>query len=70
MSTELSVFVNGDTLSAVSGSTVADLLARLELPAGKVAVERNREIVPKSTYGDVALADGDQIEIVHFVGGG
>lgn len=50
--------------------TVADLIVELDLPPGKVAVERNREIVPKSRYAEIALAEGDRIEIVHFVGGG
>jgi thiamine biosynthesis protein ThiS len=50
--------------------TVADLVDELGLNPKKVAVERNLEIVPRSTYPMVALVDGDQLEIVHFVGGG
>ena len=50
--------------------TVADLLARIGMDARKVAIERNREVVPKSRYGATALAAGDRIEIVHFIGGG
>ena len=42
----------------------------LGIQGGKVAVERNREIVPRSTYGAIKLTDGDHIEIVRFVGGG
>ncbi|MCG8440265.1 MAG: sulfur carrier protein ThiS [Caulobacterales bacterium] len=67
---ELSITVNGEARAAPAGATIADLLDRLRLPAAKVAVERNLEIVPKSSYGAVALAEGDRIEIVHFVGGG
>jgi thiamine biosynthesis protein ThiS len=50
--------------------TVAELVAALGLDARKVAVERNLEIVPRSAYRRTELADGDQVEIVHFIGGG
>jgi thiazole synthase len=50
--------------------TIADLVRELELTPEKVAVERNGEIVPRSTLGEAALAEGDTLEIVHFVGGG
>lgn len=52
------------------GATVAALLASIGLDTRKVAVERNEEIVPRSTYATVALAEGDRLEIVHFIGGG
>lgn len=68
--TELTITLNGDPRRVAAGSSVADLLAQLELPAAKVAVERNLAIVPRSTFADVVLADGDALEIVHFVGGG
>ncbi len=48
----------------------ADLLARIGLDTRKVAVERNLEIVPRSAYAATALAAGDRLEIVHFIGGG
>ncbi len=50
--------------------TIADLVRELELVPEKVAVERNGAIVPRSTLGEAALAEGDTLEIVHFVGGG
>lgn len=50
--------------------TMRDLLDHLKLPAKKIAIERNREIVSKSTYDSVSLNDGDIIEIIHFIGGG
>ena len=68
--TELSLTVNGEPLRIVAGATIADLVRSLELNAAKVAVERNGEIAPRSTLADVALRDGDVLEIVHFVGGG
>ncbi|MCK9543115.1 MAG: sulfur carrier protein ThiS, partial [Novosphingobium sp.] len=70
MSQELSLIVNGEPRRAPAGSSIADLVRRLELDPAKVAVERNGAIVPRSTLAQVALADGDALEIVHFVGGG
>ena len=49
---------------------VQDLIVYLKLPKGKLAVERNLEIVPKSLYTQTQLRDKDRIEIVHFIGGG
>jgi thiazole synthase len=68
--TELTIILNGDPRRVSEGTSVADLLAQLELPAAKVAVERNLAIVPRSTFTHVLLAEGDRLEIVHFVGGG
>lgn len=65
----LSLVVNGEPRRAAPGS-IADLVRSLELEPTKVAVERNGEIVPRSTLADVAIAEGDVLEIVHFVGGG
>jgi thiamine biosynthesis protein ThiS len=67
---QVAVQVNGEPLTLPAGLTVAGLIARLELDIRKVAVERNREIVPRSTYAQVLLDAGDEIEIVHFIGGG
>jgi thiamine biosynthesis protein ThiS len=50
--------------------TMRELLDHLKLPVKKIAIERNREIVSKSTYDSVSLNDGDIIEIIHFIGGG
>jgi thiamine biosynthesis protein ThiS len=66
----LRLTVNGEARSVPPGLSVADLLAEIGLAARKVAVERNLEIVPRSQYATTALADGDAIEIVHFIGGG
>ena len=67
---ELTITLNGDPRRVAAGSSVADVLASHDLPAEKVAVERNLAIVPRSTLADVVLAEGDALEIVHFVGGG
>jgi len=50
--------------------TVAGLVAHLGLPAKKLAVELNREVVSKSAYDATSLKDRDQLEIIHFIGGG
>ena len=69
MAASLTLTVNGESRRTTSG-TVAALVRELELDPRKVAVERNGEIVPRSTLEDAPLADGDVLEIVHFVGGG
>lgn len=61
--------VNGDTLN-VAARTILALVEELGLDPRKVAVERNLEIVPRSLHGETALAEGDRIELVQFVGGG
>jgi thiamine biosynthesis protein ThiS len=70
MSVAMNLYLNGEPASAPDGVTVAAFLESLGLPQKGVAVERNREIVPKSAYGETVLAAGDRIEIVQFVGGG
>jgi thiazole synthase len=65
----INITLNGEPRKVAAGS-IADLCAQIELDPKKVAVERNMEIVPRSTLADVMLADGDVLEIVHFVGGG
>jgi sulfur carrier protein len=66
----MKLFLNGDEREISEVSSVADLVAALGLDSRKVAVERNLEIVPRSTYAATALADGDRLEIVTFIGGG
>ncbi len=66
----INITLNGDPRSITAGASVADLVRDVGLDPAKVAVERNLEIVPRSTLSDVQLADGDVLEIVHFVGGG
>jgi sulfur carrier protein len=66
----MQVTVNGRAMEVPEGCTVARLLEQVQLDPGRVAVERNLDIVPRKTYGSTALAPGDQLEIVTFVGGG
>jgi sulfur carrier protein len=62
--------LNGEKRSFERVGDLAALVAVLGLDPRKVAVERNLEIVPRSAYAMTPLADGDRIEIVHFIGGG
>ncbi len=64
------LFLNGEPRSAVTGETLLDLLAALGRDPRTVAIEKNGLIVPRTEYGASPLAEGDRIEIVHFVQGG
>jgi thiazole synthase len=66
----MNITINGEQRALAGSVTVAALLRELGIEARKVAVERNLEIVPKSAFDSTKLADGDKIEIVHFIGGG
>ena len=66
----MKLLLNGEERDIADIVSIADLVSALGLDARKVAVERNLEIAPRSTYADTALADGDRIEIVTFIGGG
>ncbi len=70
MRNRVSLVLNGEARNFEGPLTVAGLLTELGLETRKVAVERNLEIVPRSTYAEVWLASGDALEIVHFIGGG
>ncbi|HET9811929.1 MAG TPA: sulfur carrier protein ThiS, partial [Sphingomicrobium sp.] len=66
----INVRVNGEQRSIAGGSTIVTMLESIGLDPRRVAVERNLEVVPRSTLGEVHVRDGDAFEIVHFVGGG
>ncbi len=66
----MQVVVNGAAREVPAGMTVAGLLGLLGVDRTQVAVERNRDVVPKKSYEQTALADGDRIEVVTIVGGG
>ena len=66
----MKIMVNGETLEIEAGWTIARLIQHFDLPEKKLAVERNLQIVPKSSFAKQLLVDGDRIEIVHFIGGG
>ena len=62
--------INGEEREFDGISTLSELLARLELKADRVAVELNRKLISRDCWASSRLADGDKLEIVHFVGGG
>lgn len=63
------VKINGESLD-IAGKTLEEYLKTTEYDSTRIAIERNGEIVPKSQYGETALAEGDCVEVVSFVGGG
>jgi sulfur carrier protein len=66
----IAIVVNGEDRQVPAGTTVLALIESLGLGGRKVAVERNREVVPRASHGTCVLADGDRLELVTFVGGG
>src|SRR5216110_1184959 len=67
---KIEIRLNGEACEIPEPLNIAELLDRFDLPKDRVAVERNRSIVPKQQWESVALAQGDELEVVHFVGGG
>lgn len=66
----ITVIVNGEPREMASGASLLDLLGSLDLDPRVVVVEHNRQIVRRPGLGAAALRQGDQVELVHFVGGG
>jgi thiamine biosynthesis protein ThiS len=66
----MKVFVNGDSRDLSGTPSLAELITQLDLPAARIAVELNREVVRRADWSGTMLKEDDQIEIVHFVGGG
>jgi thiamine biosynthesis protein ThiS len=66
----MTLTVNGERRDLPEGLSLEALLRALELPGERVAVELNRELVPRARFSEAALREGDKVEIVHFVGGG
>ena len=66
----MKVFVNGEEKDFSAAISLAELITQLDLPAARIAIELNREVVRRSDWGSTMLKDEDRIEIVHLVGGG
>jgi thiamine biosynthesis protein ThiS len=66
----LQITLNGDRTEVAGPLTVTELLASLEIDARRVAVEHNLVVVKRAAFADTMVRDGDQVEIVNFVGGG
>ena len=70
LETVISIVVNGEKRETKPGAMVADLLVTLGLDSGRVAIERNLEILPRPAWTETPVQPGDRYEIVQFVGGG
>jgi len=66
----MKVKINGEEREIAEHLNIVGMLESLQIRPGRVVIERNREIVPRDLFGTTMLAEGDTIEIVHFVGGG
>jgi len=65
-----SILVNGEPRDVPAGCTIAQLIAKLDMAGRRVAVAVNRDVVPRSAYGEVQISGGDRVEILEAVGGG
>lgn len=70
MPSAINILVNGENRETPPGTTVLTLLDQLGLNAGRVAIEYNLQILPKTQWSETKVAPGDRLEIVQFVGGG
>lgn len=66
----MKLIINGAEREFTNVSTLGSLVDQLGMKPDRVAIERNRDIVPRDRWSETHLADGDRLEIVHFVGGG
>lgn len=66
----MTIFINGEQHELTEGMSVEVLLRALEMEGMRLAIERNSEIIPRRLYPSTMLEDGDEIEIVHAIGGG
>lgn len=66
----MTLTINGESREFSSISTVAELVSQLGMKADRVAIELNRDLLPRDRWASTQLSDGDKLEIVHFVGGG
>jgi sulfur carrier protein len=66
----MTIVVNGETRTVEPGTTVAALIAELGFGDRRVAIECNREVVPRARHATTVLVEGDRLEVVTFVGGG
>jgi sulfur carrier protein len=66
----LHIQVNGETQELPDGLSLEDLVQRLSLPAARIAIELNKNVARRAEWAKTVLAEGDRVEIVHFVGGG
>ncbi len=70
MNEKISIVVNGEARESRQGVNVAQLLEMLGIHGGRVAIERNTQVLPRTAWNETSVAEGDRYEIVQFVGGG
>jgi len=70
MNEEIHIRLNGEARDVPGGLTIEDLLRSLDLQPRMIVVEHNGDILRRDRYGEVAVSEGDSLELVHFVGGG
>ena len=70
MAGTIEIRLNGEPYQLIQAMKVPDLLAQLDLPTQRVAIELNHDILPRTQWAETILREGDKLEIVHFVGGG
>jgi thiamine biosynthesis protein ThiS len=68
--TFIEIIVNGESYRIAGDSSVVDLVNELKIAPERVAIEFNRSILPRASWAETRLKDGDRLEVVHFVGGG
>ena len=68
--TDVRATINGEAIEVGAGTRLVEVLASRGVDVRRIAVERNREVVPRARQGEVVVEDGDVYEVVHFVGGG
>ena len=66
----MKVFINGETREIEQEINLIELLKHFSLPAERIAIELNREVVRKKDWENIKVSDGDKLEVIHFVGGG
>ena len=66
----MQIKINGETRELKENATIIEMLENLALPAERIAIELNREVIRKKDWASIVLNDADKIEIIHFVGGG
>jgi thiamine biosynthesis protein ThiS len=66
----MKVFINGETKEIARELNLSELLKHFSLPQERIAIELNRRVVRKKDWENISIADGDKLEVIHFVGGG
>lgn len=70
MSDPITIQLNGEVHELAAQVSITDLIAQLKLSHGRLAVEINREIIPRSEHADTLISNGDVVEVIHAIGGG